>query len=79
LANVAFGKITLPSTIGDNMVLQKQSQVIIWGNSNQNVKINLISSWNEKSYQTFANSSGKWSLELTTPIAGEPYEIRLSD
>ncbi len=78
-ASVAFSKITMPSLFGDNMVLQQQSQVSVWGYSNPGAKVNLKSSWNKKDYQAFADKSGMWVIEISTPVAGGPYEIRMND
>ena len=41
----SFGKITLPSVFTDNMVLQQNTEVAIWGWGEPNEKIALVGSW----------------------------------
>jgi hypothetical protein len=36
-------------------------------------------SWNKKKYTVQSDQSGKWKLKITTPEAGGPYEITISD
>jgi sialate O-acetylesterase len=77
--SVASGKITLPPVFGDHMVLQQQAKVSVWGYSTPGAKVKLISSWNKKKYQAFVDNSGIWVLEISTPVAGGPYEIVMND
>lgn len=41
-------KVTLPSIISDNMVLQAQTKVCIWGKAAPGENISVAPSWNEK-------------------------------
>lgn len=41
-------KVTLPSIISDNMVLQAQTKVCIWGKATPGENISVAPSWNEK-------------------------------
>ena len=43
-----FAKVTLPALVGNNMVLQQQSKVKIWGWSNPEALIKVTTSWGEK-------------------------------
>lgn len=74
-----FAQIDFPSFISDNMVLQRESEVPIWGTSNPNTTINISCSWNEIKYVTTSNTSGKWQLKVKTPIAGGPYNIKVNN
>jgi sialate O-acetylesterase len=74
----AFGKITFPALVGDNMVLQQKSDVVIWGSSDQK-KIAIITSWDKKNYKVFTGSDGAWRLTIHTPGAGGPYQISFND
>ncbi len=71
------GKIELPSLIGDNMILQQNTNAIIWGKSSPDQKISVTASWNANG-QTKASEDGKWSVSLPTPDAGGPYTITVS-
>jgi sialate O-acetylesterase len=72
-------KITLPSFFADNMVLQQKTDAAIWGWAKPNSSVQLTSSWNKKKYTTTADAAGKWKLKITTPDAGGPYDITISD
>ena len=72
-------KVKLPSILGNNMVLQQQTTVKIWGWADGNAKIKLKTSWDNKSYSVSADSKGSWLLRINTPQAGGPYQITISD
>lgn len=72
-------KVQLPSVLSSNMVLQQQTEVKLWGNAKKNSHLIVNTSWDNKTYKIFADSYGKWELEIKTPIAGGPYEISFND
>jgi len=74
-----FGEVKLPEIFGDNMVLQQQTDAAIWGMAEKNATVKVITSWNGKYYTVHAGSDGKWKLKVSTPSAGGPYEITISD
>lgn len=59
--------ISLPSLISDNMVLQQNSKVKLWGKASLGEKLLISSSWSKKVYSVQPDSSGKWSLYIKTP------------
>ena len=61
------------------MVLQQQTDAAIWGWANANSSVQLTSSWNKKKYTIKADAAGKWKVKISTPAAGGPYEITISD
>ena len=72
-----FGKITLPSVFSDNMVLQQNAQVAIWGWSDPGETVKIITSWNTKdTIKVKADNSSKWSTVVKTLGAGGPYSIQ---
>ncbi|WP_428741751.1 sialate O-acetylesterase [Tenacibaculum sp.] len=79
LSFVGFAQVKLPAIFGDGMVLQQQSNVKIWGKSNSQESIEVTTSWNNKQYKTSSDKNGNWSLEVSTPTAGGPYEININD
>ncbi len=73
-------KIKLPAVVGDNMVLQQQSSVNMWGWATPSKNVEITPSWNGKKYTTRADKNGKWSVKLETPVASNtPYTIEISD
>ncbi len=61
------------------MVLQQQTDAAIWGTASVNASVKVTTSWNGKSYTAKAGADGKWKLKVSTPAAGGPYEITVSD
>ena len=78
-ANLGFGTITLPALVGDNMVLQQQTEVAIWGKAKAKTTVTVIPSWNGKKYETQSQADGSWRVKVTTPAAGGPFTMSLSD
>ena len=72
-------KVKLPALVGDNMVLQQQSNVNIWGEADPGAKISVRTSWNNKNYSTKTDDNGQWNVVVSTPVAGGPYTITISD
>lgn len=69
------GEIRLPRLVGDNMVLQQQSEVKIWGWSEPSERIKVTASWRAEA-KTVADSEGRWQVTVATPEASfTPYEI----
>jgi sialate O-acetylesterase len=77
--NAVLAEVKLPSIFGDNMVLQQKTEAAIWGTADRNATVKVITSWNTKYYTVKAGADGKWKLKITTPAAGGPYEITISD
>jgi sialate O-acetylesterase len=76
---IAFGEVRLPAIFTDNMILQQQTEVAIWGWAKANADVQVVSSWDKKKYTAKSDASGKWKTKITTPKAGGPYEITFSD
>jgi len=72
--------IRLPAFFSDNMVLQQQADVAVWGWANPNKKVSVTTSWNRKTYSTQSNNDGYWKIKVKTPQAGHtPYSLSVSD
>lgn len=73
-------KIYLPSVISSNMVLQQNSDVNLWGNTEyKSGNIKIFTSWDNKKYIIKADNDGSWKISVKTPNAGGPYKIVLDD
>ena len=70
--------IKLPALVGNNMVLQQQTEVKIWGWAKAGSKISISPSWETKTYTTNTAKNGTWQTVIKTPIPGGPYQIKLS-
>ena len=75
----AEAKVKLPSVLADNMVLQQQTDVKLWGQAQAKATLTVKTSWNNKTYKAIADNKGQWELQIPTPQAGGPYEITFND
>jgi sialate O-acetylesterase len=75
----ALAQPKLASLFTDNMVLQQQSNVPIWGWDKPGASVRVTTSWNNRKYSAKANSEGKWLTKVATPVYGGPYTVTISD
>ncbi len=74
---ISFSQTKVPTFFGDNMVLQQNEKVAIWGEDTPNKQINVVASWGEKA-SVKTDSTGKWRLYLQTVKAGGAYDITIN-
>ncbi len=74
-----FAEISLPAVFGNGMVLQQQTDAAIWGKAQANKAVKIKTSWNNNTYSTKADGEGKWKVKVSTPEAGGPFSISISD
>ncbi|MEP6746757.1 MAG: sialate O-acetylesterase [Bacteroidota bacterium] len=72
---IAFAEIKLPAIIADNMVLQQNTTIKLWGWANAGEKITVTASWSKIPVSVSADDNGKWILSMKTSKAGGPYTI----
>ncbi len=65
----------LPALVGNNMVLQQNTKVSIWGWARSKQKIKIQTTWDNKHYSVRADKEGNWNIPVETVQAGGPYEI----
>ncbi|MDE6382880.1 MAG: sialate O-acetylesterase [Paramuribaculum sp.] len=71
--------IRLPDIIGSGMVLQQQSDVLLWGWANPGARITVSPGWLRKPLTVRTGSDGRWELRVPTPAAStKPYTIRFT-
>ena len=75
----AAAKVTMPAIFADNMVVQQQTEMRIWGKAEPNSMVTIVPSWSNQAYRTTADADGAWKTTVQTPAAGGPYEITISD
>ncbi|MBR4755584.1 MAG: sialate O-acetylesterase [Bacteroidales bacterium] len=75
----AGAKVTLPSFIGDNMVLQQNCDAAIWGWTDSGKKVTISTTWTGVKFTADPDANGKWFLRIPTPKAGGPYKIFIND
>jgi sialate O-acetylesterase len=66
--------VRLPAIIGDNMVLQQQTKVRIWGNANPGERV--VVTLQEKASNTVADKQGHWETWLgPLKAGGSPFDF----
>lgn len=65
--------INLPLVFGDHMVLQRDKEVLFWGNADANEQISMTFRGSVR--HTRADKSGRWKISLSPQQAGGPYNI----
>ena len=74
-----FAEIKLSAIFSSRMVLQRETNVAVWGTANGNANVNITTSWNGNTYSTRALANGRWKLQVPTPAAGGPYIVTITD
>lgn len=71
--NPVLGAIRLPKLISDGMVIQRNTEVKIWGWADMNEKITVH--FIQQEYQTTANDLGEWNIILKGLPPGGPHKM----
>jgi sialate O-acetylesterase len=71
-------KIKVASVLGDNMVLQRNTEVKLWGKADPNQKLSIVADWIKAKINVACNEQGDWLIKLKTTEAGGPYAITIA-
>lgn len=75
----ATAKVRLPHILCDNMVLQQQTDVQLWGWATPQACVSIKPSWGNKQVVK-ADKNGRWNLRMRTPKGGyTPLSITFSE
>ena len=72
----AFSDITLSSVIGENMVLQRDMKINVWGWADPGETVTVSIGGNEA--KAITGENGKWSVVLPAMKAGGPHEMTVT-
>jgi sialate O-acetylesterase len=75
IASTLHAQVRLPKLIADNMVLQRDQPIKVWGWASPKEKITLT--FGKKIFKTTTGSNGKWELNLPAHPAGTGYAMVL--
>lgn len=74
------GKVKLPHLVSDNMVIQQQTDVRLWGWAKAGSKVVATTSWSTQRSETKADKQGRWLLTVRSPQASyTPLSITFDD
>ncbi|GEM_PF-4172794 len=72
--------IKLPALVGDNMVLQQNTTVKIWGWAKANSSVTVKVGWDHHVYKTSSDAAGNWQVKVKTIKGSDTtYEMNISD
>ena len=75
--SLARAEVRLPKVLGSHMVLQRDSQVPLWGWAAPGEKIQVRGDWPSATASTTANEDGAWRVLLKTGGAGGPHRLTI--
>jgi len=75
LSTAVFAQTKLSSIFNDNMVLQRDVEIPIWGFGNADNSITVL--FNEQSKSCIVNKEGKWGVKLSPEKYGGPFELKV--
>lgn len=76
----AEAKVRLPHLLGDNMILQQQTDARLWGWAKPNATVEARVSWTTETFKTRVGKDGTWLLTVKTPAASmQPLSISIDD
>ena len=73
-------KVKLPALVGDNMLLQQQTDARLWGWAEPGATVRVTPSWDGQTVSCQADAQGRWLVSVKTPAASyTPYDITIDD
>ncbi|MBT1701568.1 sialate O-acetylesterase, partial [Fulvivirgaceae bacterium PWU4] len=73
IAYTLRAEVTLPKIFGDNMVLQRDRAIVVWGWASAKEKITV--QLNKQTKTVSAGKDGQWKVSLSAEAAGGPYQL----
>ncbi len=74
----AHAEVTLPNIFGDNMVLQRDMPIPIWGWAAAGEEVTVTLQDTDYTVQTTADAKGNWRTKLPAMSAGGPYILHIA-
>ncbi len=71
-------KVKLPAIVSSNMVLQRNTTVVLWGWADANQQLSIDASWLTTPLQVTADKEGSWKIEVKTNDSTDPQVIKIS-
>ena len=73
-------KVKLPHLVSDNMVIQQQTDVRLWGWAKAGSKVVATTSWSTQRSEAKVDKQGRWLLTVKSPQASyTPLSITFDD
>jgi sialate O-acetylesterase len=75
VASIVSAKVSLPVMFQDQMVIQRDETITIWGIAESNEKISVKLATQQ--VNTVADANGEWEVQMTAMKAGGPYILKV--
>lgn len=72
----SYADVRLPALVGNNMVLQRNKPLNIWGWADKGEKVTVA--FRKGTYTAITAANGKWKVQLPAQIAGGPFTMTIS-
>src|SRR3954463_11897360 len=76
ITNTVFADVRLPKIFGDNMVLQRDHPIPVWGWADPGEKVTV--QLQDEIVKAKAGKDGKWKVQLKQQSAGGPFTLTVS-
>ena len=74
----AFAKLDIKQPCSDGMVLQQNTNAVVWGHATAGAQVTVTPSWDKKAYKVTTDSEGVWKAYVKTPAASYTnYKIKV--
>ena len=71
--------LAISGAFKNHMVLQRETEAVIWGTGVPGRKVSVMGTWDNKVYRVSSDKDGKWQTKMKTPKAGGPYQVHVGD
>lgn len=74
---LAKAEVSLPAIVSSNMVLQRDTEVVLWGWANAKEKITVKASWLDNELTIKADKEGNWKITVSTTNSKDPQQLSI--
>jgi sialate O-acetylesterase len=73
----ASADVKLPAIVSSNMVLQRNTSVVLWGWADPEERVTVEASWLNEPLNTTADQEGNWKIEVSTNDSRDKHTISI--
>lgn len=77
IPQLALADVTLNALFSDHMVIQRETEIPVWGWAEVGEKVTVEGSWGQE-VTTTTKADGRWKVIIQTPKAGGPFQITVT-
>ncbi|MCC6409741.1 MAG: 9-O-acetylesterase [Planctomycetes bacterium] len=77
LLTPARADVELPAVLASHMVVQRETDLVVWGFATAGEQVSVEASWGAKAGPVASGADGRFELVLRTPAAGGPHTLKV--